>query len=191
LVITVYNWARPRDLSHFERFEHYHATLYQQVEALSVTPFSPRAIDRGLSALMVSIIRLYGVDFNLNEKAEDLYRDHPYVKTALEQISIRAGLVTGRSEVEQMVREEIDKRLDFWLARAKKYKQGGSNLGYEKKKDGRTLGLLERPGSVGGWDLFSCLTSLRDVEPAVNLILNNYELDMPSTDGNKGVEANV
>ena len=25
LVLTVYNWARPRDLSHYETFEHYHA----------------------------------------------------------------------------------------------------------------------------------------------------------------------
>ena len=33
IVCTVYNWARPRDLSHYERFEHYHATFYQQVEA--------------------------------------------------------------------------------------------------------------------------------------------------------------
>ena len=41
IVCTVYNWARPRDLSHYERFEHYHATFYRQVEALSVTPFSP------------------------------------------------------------------------------------------------------------------------------------------------------
>ena len=41
LVATVYNWARPRDLSHYERFEHYHATFYQHVEALSVTPFAP------------------------------------------------------------------------------------------------------------------------------------------------------
>jgi len=54
LVVTVYNWARPRDLSHYERFEHYHATFYQQVEALSVTPFSPRALDRGLTALLVA-----------------------------------------------------------------------------------------------------------------------------------------
>ena len=26
LVISLYNWARPRDLSHYETFEHYHAT---------------------------------------------------------------------------------------------------------------------------------------------------------------------
>jgi len=30
LVCTVYNWARPRDLSHFESFEYYHDTFYTQ-----------------------------------------------------------------------------------------------------------------------------------------------------------------
>ena len=40
LVFTVFNWTRPRDLSHYERFEHYHATFYNHVEALSVTPFA-------------------------------------------------------------------------------------------------------------------------------------------------------
>ena len=54
LVCTVYNWARPRDLSHYETFEHYHATFYQHVEAQSVTPFSPRALDRGLTGAMLS-----------------------------------------------------------------------------------------------------------------------------------------
>ena len=49
LVVTIYNWARPRDLSHYERFEHYHATFYQHVEALSVTPFAARALDRGFA----------------------------------------------------------------------------------------------------------------------------------------------
>ena len=37
LVFTVFNWTRPRDLSHYERFEHYHATFYKHVEALSVS----------------------------------------------------------------------------------------------------------------------------------------------------------
>src|SRR5262249_55321586 len=55
IVISVYNWTRPRDLSHYERFEHYHGTFYQQVEALSVTPFAPRALDRALSAVFVSL----------------------------------------------------------------------------------------------------------------------------------------
>jgi ATP-dependent helicase YprA (DUF1998 family) len=32
LVCVVYNWARPRDLSHYERFEHYHATFFVTVQ---------------------------------------------------------------------------------------------------------------------------------------------------------------
>ena len=66
LVCVVFNWARPRDISHYEQFEHYHATFYQQVEALSVTPFAPRALDRGLATLLVSYVRLLGSEFNEN-----------------------------------------------------------------------------------------------------------------------------
>ena len=47
LVVTLYNWTRPRDLAHYEDFEHYHATFYRQVEALSVTPYTRRSLDRG------------------------------------------------------------------------------------------------------------------------------------------------
>ncbi|MGV8744166.1 hypothetical protein ACV35G_31940, partial [Pseudomonas aeruginosa] len=47
LVCTVLTWAKPRDLSHYETFEHYHATFHKHVEAQSVPPFSPRALDRG------------------------------------------------------------------------------------------------------------------------------------------------
>src|SRR5947208_6251333 len=42
LPISVLNWVRPRDLSHYERFEHYHATFYRHVEALSVDRKSTR-----------------------------------------------------------------------------------------------------------------------------------------------------
>ena len=58
LVCTVLTWARPRDLSHYETFEHYHATFYKHVEAQSVTPFSPRAMDRGLTGTLLSVMRL-------------------------------------------------------------------------------------------------------------------------------------
>src|SRR5438552_1610339 len=87
LVCVVFNWARPRDLSHYEQFEHYHATFYQQVEALSVTPFAPRAIDRGLAALLVSYVRLLGPEFNENSQAGKFMEMHPYVLAAIDEIS--------------------------------------------------------------------------------------------------------
>ncbi len=43
LVVTLLNVHKPRDRSHYERFEAYHATFYRSVEATSVTPFAPRA----------------------------------------------------------------------------------------------------------------------------------------------------
>ncbi len=81
LVATVYNWARPRDLSHYERFEHYHATFYGHVESLSVTPFAARALDRALSSLLVSLVRLPGPDLNENSRAAQVDR-HACVREA-------------------------------------------------------------------------------------------------------------
>ena len=58
LVVTLGNWARPRDLAHYEQFRHYHETFYSQVEALSVTPYSPTSLERGLDGLLVSAARV-------------------------------------------------------------------------------------------------------------------------------------
>jgi Helicase conserved C-terminal domain len=174
LICTVYNWTRPRDLSHYERFEHYHATFYQQVEALSVTPFSPRARDRSLSALLVTLIRLEGSALNANGKAGQVQRDDPMVERAIDTIVERAWQVSKREDVRDQVRCELNERLDDWLAQAENV-TGGSQLSY-KKIDGVSVGLLQAP-STEAWTPFTCLTSLRDVEPEVGLILDDYGMD--------------
>lgn len=175
VVCTVYNWARPRDMSHYERFEHYHATFYQQVEALSVTPFSARALDRGLTGVMVAYLRLLGERFNANQAAGDVEREHDFVETALETISRRAGMVTESYAVETQVRKMLEDRLDRWLERTE-VTSDGAILGYQARKDGRTLGLLNK-AEEEDWTRFTCLNSLRDVEPNVNLMLRDYGMD--------------
>src|SRR6201993_1004301 len=57
LVVTIFNVHKPRDRSHYERFDAYHETFYRSVEATSVTPFSPRALDKGLAATLVGLVR--------------------------------------------------------------------------------------------------------------------------------------
>ncbi|MGH9837855.1 MAG: DISARM system helicase DrmA [Blastocatellia bacterium] len=176
LVFTVYNWARPRDLSHYESFEQYHATFYKHVEALSVTPFSAGAIQRGLTALLVSLVRLQGTEFNRNQSASRIDRNHPYIKEAIETIASRASLAgNGGDEVGQAVRAELNERIDQWLSQAQR-NAGGRVLGYDEARDGVTVGLLNRPG-LDPWDDFTCLNSLRDVEPTVGLILHDGGLD--------------
>ena len=171
LVLMVYNWARPRDLSHYEHFEHYHETFYRQVEALSVTPFAARAMDKGLSALLVSLVRLAGEKFNGNAGAAEIDRDHPYVKEAIDNIVSRAVRVLedNTPATYNAISSELKNRLDVWLSKAQD-PSGGSVIGYKTARDGKTLGLLKRAEN-NVWEKFTCLNSLRDVEPSVNLIL--------------------
>ena len=175
LVLTVYNWARPRDLSHYERFEHYHGTFYQHVEALSVTPFAARAVDRGLSALLIALVRLPASAYNENRAAGRLDRTHAIVLQAVETIVARSEEVVGSKAEGNRVRSMLKARIDAWLKCAQP-KPGGARLGYQRERDGLTLGLLERAG-IGEWDDFTCLGSLRDVEPTVGLVLEDIVLD--------------
>lgn len=176
LVVTVYNWARPRDLSHYETFEHYHATFYQHVEALSVTPFSEGATYRGLAALLTSLLRLGTFEFNKNETAMRMGSefDNPLVKDAIEWIIERARTVAD-DETAKRVETDLKEKVKYWKNRAQLL-SGGSRLGYQSKKDSETIGLLQRPG-IEAWDEFTCLNSLREVEPTSFLILDDHNLD--------------
>ena len=164
LVLTVYNWARPRDVSHYERFEHYHETFYQQVEPLSVTPFASRALDRGLSGVFVSLVRLASEKYNRNNKAGDILRAGDELTQAADAIGKRAGKV-ARSALPQ-AEQLLEHRIDEWKKQAR---DKAAILGYESKKDGKTVGLLTHSAGQP-WEPFTCLNSLRDVEPEVLLI---------------------
>jgi len=175
LVITIYNWARPRDLSHYERFAHYHATFYQNVEALSVTPFASGALDRGLTALLVSLIRLGDEGLNANDAAGDIQRDSPSVQGAIATIVQRAEAIGGVPQG-QAVRQELAAKLDHWLSQAKP-SPGGGTLKYQiKKREGTTIQLLKHSGNAR-WQDFTCLNSLRNVEPTIGLIFTEQPPD--------------
>jgi hypothetical protein len=175
LVCAVYNWVRPRDLSHYERFEHYHATFYQHVEALSVTPFAARAIDRGLAAVLTALVRLPSAEFNDNLAAGRIDRSNATVQEAIKGIVRRVEEVTQSTAEGKRVEQFLNARIDHWLRDAAP-KPGGARLGYQGERDGTTLPLLLKTG-LGEWEDFTCLGSLRDVEPSVGLILDDRVLD--------------
>lgn len=171
LVCTVLTWARPRDLSHYESFEHYHATFYKHVEAQSVTPFSPRAMDRGLTGTLLSVMRLENSAFNPNPGAGAL--DKPNRKEAIEAHDLlvdRAWNISHEAGIKTLASTELKERLDEWASEAGK---GGRTLAYEKKgpKSATTVALLKRPGAQA-WDNFTVPMSMREVEPGVRLIMS-------------------
>lgn len=181
LVISVANWARPRDLSHFESFCHYHATFYRQVEALSVTPYSTGALDRALTGVLVSTIRQGGRDFNDNKTAQDIRPDHNVVREALEYLPMRAAEAgAGGPSAQEFVRATLQQRIDTWRGRAQR-SRGGTRLGYSDARDGTTVGLLQMAGKKS-WTEFTVLNSLRDVEPEAALMFNDAGMDGAEVD---------
>lgn len=113
MVVALYNPYRPRDLSHYENFTGYHSQLYRFVEGTTATPFSARARDRVLHALVISAIRLKYPDFAGNDAAaniDDLTNEQLLeVKSViLDRLNIIKPLV--RSDAES----EIDQFIDWW-----------------------------------------------------------------------------
>ncbi len=171
LVCTVLTWARPRDLSHYETFEHYHATFYKHVEAQSVTPFSPRALDRGLTGALLSLMRLKYDDFCPNEGAAVLDRaDKPEILEAIEALERRAWNVSENRAIVELAERELKKRADEW---AKEASVPGRILAYEKRGEraATMVSLIKSPG-IHAWDDWTVPMSMREVEPGVRLIMN-------------------
>ncbi|HEX4206818.1 MAG TPA: helicase-related protein [Ktedonobacteraceae bacterium] len=180
LVCVVYNWARPRDFSHYEQFEYYHATFYQQVEALSVTPFAPRALDRGLAALLTSLIRLAGPRFNKNDSAGHVKDEQANFDNAIATILQRAQEITNSAEIVERIGDDLAKLKQHWLEEANKR----TSLGYKTQKDANnTVGLLKQP-QMGRWEDFTCLNSLRNVEPGVHLALDTRDYKVSGSSEN-------
>ena len=178
LVLTVYNWARPRDLSHYETFCHYHRTLYRQVEAFSVTPFAPRALDRGLTGVLASLLRLCGPAWNQNRGAGLVDPADAKATRALEAIRDRADDQVGH-QAAQALGERIEGLLDEWKKEAA---VGQRTLVYQRRgKSDTDVSLLQEPG-IEGWTRWTVPTSMRNVETAVPLKLRPDGISAPTDD---------
>ena len=169
LVATVFTWARPRDLSHYETFEHYHETFYQHVEAQSVTPFSPRALDRGLTGAMLSIMRHGYVPFAANVGAKEMKSPSRLeMLETIDAMSSRTWEVTQNSKKKELTEAQLRVRADDW---AREACVGGRTLVYQKRDAGPTARpLISEPGK-GSWNDWTAPRSMREVEPEVRLVM--------------------
>jgi hypothetical protein len=167
LVVTILNAARSRDRSHYEGFRGFHSSLYRSVEATSVTPFSPRARDRGLHAVLIALARL-GVD-GLGDN-DDAGRAAEF-RQELEKI--RDKIVARVSEVEpdqeKEVNAELNTIIEHWISLAANHR----SLVYQKEEDSQVPLLTEAtPEAMATTtDPYSTMRSLRDVDVESELVM--------------------
>ena len=173
LVIESYNWSRPRDTSHYERFRHYHDTFYRHVEATSVTPFSARARDRALPGVLVSYLRLDDPNLSAEQSANAFDPMNAGVSRVIEELVARAYDVTERDDV----RTETEQQLKNLTAEWKQWTSPPAvqPLVYTGRgltaKDPPKTALLQPMEYRGDRGLWQVAGSLREVEGEIPLVL--------------------
>lgn len=182
LVVTLLNIYRPRDRSHYERFAAWHESFYRAVEATSVTPFSPRAIDRGIAGVSVALARLGLPAMTAPRGAAEVNRHRGEIEYVAEVISRRAEghdaqlSPEAAEKLRKRVKDRVEGLLDAWGNIATKK----GDLQYQREVgvappllfDPLDPELAKQPREA---QQFKAGRSLRDVEPTVNLWLRNPE----------------
>jgi hypothetical protein len=186
LVVTILNIHRPRDRSHYERFAAYHESFYRSVEVTSVTPFSPRALDRGLAGTLVALARQGHDPMTPPRGAGEILTNRPQLDFSVNCLSQRAYDHNGGIPPEEAkrLRERVRQRsldlLDEWSKIAAELKQAGVDLQYQTEI-GAARRLLydflsQELKSLPPRHLkFRANRSMRDVEPSVNLWLKTMD----------------
>ncbi|MFD6445068.1 DISARM system helicase DrmA [Promicromonospora sp. NPDC060204] len=183
LVVTLANRSRPRDMAHYEQFEHYHDTFYANVEALSVTPFSEASLERGLTGLIVSAARVLDAG---RPSGESLSPDSTagagriaHRRKAVDELVsrfIERVAHAGDDDAAKLAESKLVLRLDEWTERADVH---GGGLTYSRKTlpKRHVVPLLVSPEeslSEDGDRLFQVANSMREVQPEIDLLVSPF-----------------
>jgi len=172
IVFTVYNPYRPRDLSHYENFQGFHSQLYRYVEGTTATPFSARARDRVLHAVVVALLRLQNEDMAPNSGANEITNITEDILLKIKsEILNRVKVIAHKAYYD--VESEIDQFVDQW----KELSSEEKTLTYFTSDQG-----LERVNRLLNYYDKYCtpmekptLNSMREVERASTIFYFNEE----------------
>ena len=183
LVVMLYNVHRPRDRSHYERFRHYHETFYRSVEVASVTPFAARALDRGFAGALVTLARHARSSMTPPAGVEAIEAERVELERLLLEVfraRINEQPLQDEAEREERLRSiqnRIGDLLDSWRAILDDYRADGVPMQYQKYEVATRRPLLremlDTDFESSHHRKFRANRSLRDVEPQVNLFLQD------------------
>lgn len=190
LVVTLLNVHRPRDRSHYERFAAYHESFYRAVEATSVTPFAPRAVDRGIAAITVGLARHGEPALTPALQAQSIAAHRSKLSFVADTLALRVEEHAHLSsqdadDLKKRLRGRVADLLDEWTRTAGKQLEVSARLEYGHEENAPAL--LKDPldpafaGLPAQERKFRAQRSLRDVEASVPLWVKRLDFtDVPA-----------
>jgi len=183
LVLTLLNIHKPRDRSHYERFPAYHSSFYRNVEATSVTPFSPRALDRALAPAIVALCRQSRSDMTPPAGASQILKVRSELEKYADLFAERArehnvDLPTAdRNAIADHVKNLCNELMDDWMKIAQIARDESSGIQYQREETTPNRRLLyefmnpDVPNLAEIQKRFRANRSMRDVEPVVEVFV--------------------
>ncbi len=186
LVVTLLNIHKPRDRSHYERFECFHESFYRAVEATSVTPFSPRVLDRALAAVVVALARLELPELTPPKGAVAAVQRRGALAFIADRLADRAEGHSSELEdvdregLRELVKARVNDLLDEWAKIAAENQQVSAGLQYQREvpADPPLLHVPLDPELTrlpARFRKFKAQRSLRDVEGSVNIWVRRFD----------------
>ena len=126
LVFTLYNHARIRDKSFYESFQTWHSSLYRAVEAITVTPFAPRALEKTLHQAMFILYRHRVYDGSkgearLEENSPRYHKLLEFIKKILDRVEYCQD-----ADARKLVKDKLEEILVHWINLSKVVNENGS-----------------------------------------------------------------
>ncbi len=178
IVVTNYTYIRPRDLSYFENFIQFHSTFHKSVEPGTLTPFSSRARDRGLSGIFFALIRMNSKILSNDPMKFD--RNNPDIKQVVEKITKkildRVGEIDkqeydgAKNDIENLIKkwETAKEQCSSWTDNGKgvlKYRRNP----FTRKSESNIIYLINSSRDAFNEHTFVVPESLREAESEISL----------------------
>ena len=143
-------------------------SFYRAVEATSVTPFAPRALDRALAATLVAAARHIEPSLTPNGAAEQIAVNGPAYQRVKDAIEQKMKVAAQDAATIQRCLDRLDALRDAWANIADSQTRSGDDFRYANEEPVRRLlqaPYEQRANMAPEREWFVAARSMRDTEP--------------------------